>query len=154
MIEYALRQSYEEMKTTLTDAKYDLNNDELKKAVNYRVGTFLHWLIDSYERVEKFAVVSQDDKSFFSGLRYANNKLKHDTNTIKIYQRTGGFSFPISFPLSIPAIEFKWCGYENEANAKYKNQFDNYARFIQDTDIMETSEKALSIIDALSTNGM
>ncbi len=64
MIEYALRQSYEEMKTTLTDAKYDLNNDELKKAVNYRVGTFLHWLIDSYERVEKFAVVSQDETRY------------------------------------------------------------------------------------------
>lgn len=153
MIEYALNQSCDEMKTTLSDAKHDLNNDDLKKAVNYRVGTFLHWLIDSYERLEKLADVSQDDKSFFSGLRYANNKLKHDLNTIKIYKRTGGFSFPISFPMSIPAIEFKWSVYENEANAKYKNQFDNYVRFIQDTDIIEISEKALSIIDTLNSKG-
>lgn len=150
MIEYALRQSYEEMKTILIDAENDLNNDELKKAVNYRVGTFLHWLIDSYERLEQLAIVSKDDKSFFSGLRYANNKLKHDANTIKIYQRTGGFSFPISFPLSIPVIEFKWCVYANEDNAKYLNQFNNYVRFIQDTDIIETAEKALLIIDVIN----
>ena len=151
MIEYALRQSYEEMKTILIDAENDLNNDELKKAVNYRVGTFLHWLVDSYDRLEleQLADISKDDKSFFSGLHYANNKLKHDINTIKIYQRTGGFSFPTSFPLSIPAIEFKWCVYANEYNAKYLNQFNNYVRFIQDTDILQTSEKALSIIDSL-----
>lgn len=151
MIEYALRKSYEEMKAALADAENDLNNDDLKKEVNYRVGTFLHWLIDSYERLEQLVVVSKDDKSFFSGLRYANNKLKHDINTIKIYQRTGGFSFPISFPLDIPAIEFKWCVYDSEANGKHINQFNNYVRFIQDNAIMETSEKALSIIDALNT---
>lgn len=150
MIEYALLQSYEEMKTILVNAKNDLNNDELKKAVNYRVGTFLHWLIDSYERLEQLTDVDKDDKSFFSGLRYANNKLKHDINTINIYQRTGGFSFPISFPLTIPAIEFKWCVYESETNEKYKNQFNNYVRFIQDTDIIEISEKALLIIDTLN----
>lgn len=152
MIEYALHQSFVEMKLTLSKAKNNPNNEELKKEVNYRVGTFLHWLIDAYERIESSSAVAQFDKSFFSGLRYANNKLKHDLNIIKVYQQTGGFSFPISFPFSSPITEYKCCIYEDETNEKYKKQYKNYARYIQNTNIIEICEKAFSIIDELYTN--
>lgn len=152
MIKYALSKSYDEMKSTLQVAGEDLNNEELKKEVNYRVGTFLHWLINNYERLEQSADVSHEDKSFFSGLRYANNKLKHDINAIKVYQRTGGFSFPMTFPLSIEAIQFKWCEYKREINPNYENQFKNYVRFIQGNEILQISEKALSIINSIREN--
>lgn len=155
MLDYALRRSFEEMKATLLAAKNNLNDNDIKEEVNYRVGTFLHWLIDNYERLEKVKGVNKindDIKSFFSGLRYANNKLKHDSDTINIYHRTGGFSFPFSFPLSIPEILFKWRVYDNEINEKYKKQHENYVSFIQDNEIIEVSEKALTIIDVILLN--
>ncbi len=64
MLDYALRRSFEEMKTTLFNAGNDLNSEELKKEVNFRVGTFLHWLIDNYKRLEKLTVINKDDSSF------------------------------------------------------------------------------------------
>lgn len=150
MFEYALSRSYEEMKFALSSALYDLNNEELKKEVNYRVGSFLHWSIDYYERLEKGANICADHKSFFSGLRYANNKLKHDLNSIQVYQRTGGFSFPLSFPFSIPSIEYKWYAFQYEPNKKYINQFNNYKLFISDKQIIEIADKALIIIKEYS----
>ena len=58
MLQYALKKSFEEMQTVIKLAEKDLNNDNLKKEVNYRVGTFLHWLIDYYEWLEKTYVGS------------------------------------------------------------------------------------------------
>jgi hypothetical protein len=149
MIQYALNRSYEEMKATLANARKDLNNDNLKKEVNYRVGTFLHWLIDCYDRLPKQAVANPADKSFFSALHYANNQLKHDLNTIKIYERIGGYKFPIKFPRSIPAIEFRWCKYLVEPNPRYQQQHENYVSFVQDKEIITIADRALSIIDSM-----
>lgn len=132
MLRYALNKSFEEMQAVIKLAESDLNNDELKKEVNYRVGTFLHWLLDYYEWLEKTqkGKLNKNDISFFSGLRYANNKLKHDPDVIQIYERTGGFSFPIIFPLSIEKIEFKWGRIHAGENSKYQNQYENYVTYI------------------------
>lgn len=150
MFEYALKKSYEEMKSVLSVASNDLNNEELKKEVNYRVGSFLHWIMDCNERLEK-TNIRQEDKSFFSGLRYANNKLKHDPNTIQVYHRTGGVFFPLAFPKFIPQIEFKWYAFQSELNVKYKNQFKNYKLYISNNPILEIANKSLSIINNIVT---
>lgn len=150
MFEYALSRSYEELKSVISSASTDLNNEGLKKEVNYRVGSFLHWCMDYYERLEKNANICENHKSFFSGLRYANNKLKHDTSIIQVYRRTGGFSFPISFPFSMPSIEFKWYAFQYETNKKYINQFNNYKLFISDKQIIEIADKVLIIIKEYS----
>lgn len=49
MLKYALSKSFSEMKSAIEVAAQELNNNELKKEVNFRVGTFLHWLLDTYE---------------------------------------------------------------------------------------------------------
>lgn len=84
---------------------------------------------------------------FFSGLRYANNKLKHDPTVIQIYERTGGFSFPITFPLSIEKIEFKWGKIDVEKNPKRQNQYNNYITYIEGKEIIIVSQKALKRLD-------
>lgn len=147
MLKYALDKSFEEMQITIEHAEQDLNNDKLKKEVNYRVGTFLHWLLDNYEWIEKTHTVcfEKEEKAFFSGLRYANNKLKHDTNVIQLYERDGGFSFPISFPFSSEIITFKWINIEEKDN-RYKKQHENYAHFINEQEIVPISKKALEIL--------
>ena len=70
MLQYAIKKSFEEMQSVIKLAETDLNNDELKKEVNYRVGTFLHWLLDYYERLEKIyeKKLDKNDISSFSGL--------------------------------------------------------------------------------------
>lgn len=52
MLKYALIKSFCEMKSAIEAATQELNNDDLKKEVNFRVGTFLHWLLDTYEYLE------------------------------------------------------------------------------------------------------
>ncbi len=134
---------------TIKLAEKDLNNDNLKKEVNYRVGTFLHWLIDYYEWLEKTYVGSIDksDIAFFSGLRYANNKLKHDPTVIQIYERTGGVSFPVTFPLVIEKIEFKWGKIDLEENPKYQKQYNNYITYIGGKEIITLSQQALKQLE-------
>lgn len=149
MLRYALNKSFEEMQIVIKSAESDSNNDELKKEVNYRVGTFLHWLLDYYEWLEKTYIgkLNKDDISFFSGLRYANNKLKHDPNVIQIYECTGGMTFPITFPLSIEKIEFKWGKIDLEKNSKYQNQYNNYITYVDGKEIITLSQYALKKLE-------
>ncbi len=67
MYKYAVTTSYSEMEKIIKVAEEDLNNEELKKEVNYRVGTFLHWLLDYYEYIEKTCnqKISENDSLFF-----------------------------------------------------------------------------------------
>ena len=46
MFRYAIDKSFAEMQETLEQAEQDLNNETLKKEVNFRIGTFLHWVFD------------------------------------------------------------------------------------------------------------
>jgi len=77
--------------------------------------------------------------------------LKHDLNVIQIYNWTGGLEIPLHIPLSIPPIVFKWCTYNEPSNPRFKDQHKYYVLYIQDNDIIEVSEKALSIIDSVNT---
>ncbi|MBU3227372.1 hypothetical protein [Clostridium algidicarnis] len=149
MFRYAVNKSFEEMKSVIIVAENNLNNNQLKKEVNYRIGTFLHWIFDYYDRIEKYVGkenIDKHDKKFFSGLRYANNKLKHDSSIIQIYQRTGGSLFPISFPLYIESIAFRWRFIDKEEDSKYMNQYNNYISYICEKEIIPISEQALSSI--------
>lgn len=79
MFGHALHKSYDELYFAIVIAKNNLNNDEIKIDVNYRLGTCLHWMMDLWERVEDNdeIQISQEHKTLFSAFRYANNELKH-----------------------------------------------------------------------------
>ena len=148
MLTYALNKSFIEMDLAINAATQNLNSNELKKDVNYRVGTFLHWLLDTYEYLQniKENPLSQNEKAFFSGLRYANNKLKHDVNVIQLYERTGGCSFPMQFPFVSEIITFRWTEIKEEKNPKWKKQHKNYQDHISHKEIISITEKALSLL--------
>lgn len=91
MFKYAIYTSYEELESALSQLKNNINNEELKKELEFRLGTYLHWILDAHERC------SIEHSAFFSGLRFANNNLKHSLELKKITERKGGFCFPICF---------------------------------------------------------
>lgn len=148
MFGYALRKSYDEFCSVVDCSKNDLNNDEIKKDVNYRLGTCLHWMMDLWERVasDEETQILQEHKALFSAFRYANNELKHGKTLVTLYQRTGGVSFPISFPLEIPPIAFRWAEIDLSL-PKYESQFKHYQDLLEGKDIVETVQDALHLID-------
>lgn len=147
MFRYAIDKSFAEMQETLEQAEQDLNNETLKKEVNFRIGTFLHWVFDYYEWLEKNNGnrLDQEDISFMSGLRYANNKLKHDAKVVQIYRRTGGFTFPLAFSFESEIISFKWGSIESQ-DTRNMNQYKNYNAYINNHEILCISEKVLEIL--------
>jgi len=144
MFKYCLDRSFDELCSSIEACGNDLNNPELKIEVSYRLGTCLHWLINSLERIVKNKIC-ETHKPYISALRYANNKLKHDVMLIELYQRSGGFTFPIRLTFIIPAITFRWLTLEN-SNSKYQEQFNNYKTFLQGKDLIETITEAKDII--------
>lgn len=145
MFIYGINKSFDELKEVLEKANADLNDEKLKKEVNFRLGTFLHWIVDCYDRLPR-EEIGQQERSFFSGLKYANNKLKHDPSIVKMCQRTGGFSFPMEFPLCIPEIAFCWGDIPFENNKKYQAQFKKYGCHISGKEVLPIAEQALKIV--------
>ena len=138
----------QELEEVLAMAKKDLNNPDLKNELSYRLGSCLHWIMDYQERVKtSFNDIPDEVISYFSALGYANNQLKHEVTLTRLYQRTGGFSFPISFPLVIPGIRFVWSlGSENQTG--HANQLANYKKHFDNNDVMKTIENTLNILEA------
>jgi hypothetical protein len=50
---YALNKSFAELCSSVNLAKQNLNDDDLKREVYFRLGSCLHWLMDGVERIEK-----------------------------------------------------------------------------------------------------
>lgn len=149
MFTHALKKSFEELLATINSAKTDLNNDELKTDVNFRLGTYLHWMMDCWERIEDNSTtpITQEHKALFSAFRYANNELKHGENLISLYKRTGGVSFPgFSFPMIIESIEFKWAVLDISEKG-HANQFKNYQSYLESKLIIDTVIEAKEVAE-------
>ena len=63
MFEYGVEMSNNEMNDAIQESLDDPFNKELNKAVEYKVGTHLHWLFDYFERVSNKMVT--EDVNFF-----------------------------------------------------------------------------------------
>jgi hypothetical protein len=147
MFAFAMQKSFEELSATIANATNDLNDANLKEEVNLRLGTYIHWMMDYWERIEKSdkVKITEDHKSLFSAFRYANNELKHGKNLVTLYQRTGGLSFPFSFPISFERIEFKWATLELSKKARL-SQFANYQSYLDGKPLLDTIIEAKDII--------
>lgn len=102
-LKYAMETSYaymvEEINSILSSSIYSV---EERQRLFYACGTCLHWILDYAERLD----ITEEDKKIISAFRFANNSLKHDRTLLEITKQTGGISFPITFPLSIPEKRF------------------------------------------------
>lgn len=73
--------------------------------------------------------------SLINGVRYAFNSFKHNMDFVKIYKKSGGITFPISFPLVFESVKFNW----TEADEKfkgYKSQKLKYKKLIEGKEIL------------------
>ena len=150
MFTYALQKSFEELFAAIDTAKKDWNNDELRKDANFRLGSYLHWIMDFWERIEKKATISSEDKSFFSAFRYANNKLKHGKELLALYNLSGGLEFTdFEFPFSSEPIELVWAEFE-KSEKEFENQFENYQAILQGKQIEDTINQSKEILNIIT----
>lgn len=64
--------------------------------------------------------------------------MKHSEKVVEITEQQGGFSFPISFPLTIPRREVVWSVVDN---GDKENQKINYRKYLVGKNVIETIEE-------------
>lgn len=140
-LKYAMEKSYaymvEEINSILSGTVYSF---EERQRLFYACGTCLHWILDYAERVN----VSEEDKKIISAFRFANNALKHDETLLEITEQIGGFTFPFSFPMEIPAKKVCWKDIED--NGKYENQYKNYINYLYGNSVIDTCRHIMDIL--------
>lgn len=104
------------------------------------VGNCVHSILDYAERVK----VDEEEKGLLSAFRYINNSLKHSEKVVEITDQQGGFSFPISFPLTIPRREVVWSVVDN---GDKENQKINYKKYLAGKNVIETCEDIIKILN-------
>lgn len=140
-LKFAVEKSYNYMVEEITDIlDGTIYSEEERQRLFYACGTCLHWILDYAERVNE----SEEDTKIISAFRFANNTLKHDKDLFEFTEQTGGFSFPMSFPLEIEKKEIRWKILED--NGKFESQYKNYVKLLQGKSVIETCENVIEIL--------
>ena len=138
---YAMKESFGRMQKEIHIVlKKSTVTDKDKNELFLRVGNCLHSILDYAERVE----VEEEEKGLLSAFRYVNNSLKHSKEVVEITEQQGGFSFPTSFPLTIPRREVVWSVVDN---GDIENQRRNYKKFLAGKNVIETCEEIIKILE-------
>ncbi|WP_195465066.1 hypothetical protein [Dorea longicatena] len=115
------------------------------------IGTALHWAIDCIDRIPDTQIM-EEHKKLFSGLRFANNCLKHNITFTKAH-KVRGHSYPYTYPycysmrfiwLSLDEIDV-WSSKENQ-RINYKNNFEGKNVYRTMSEIMNEIEKYYEIL--------
>lgn len=133
-----------------TEAAYkDLNSLEKKQAVFDSLNNTIHSLLDYWERIKKIDGISEEIKKKMRAFAYANNKLKHAYNLISVEDRKGGFTFPISFPLTTEKVRYEWADLEYipRDNSSQENDFIQYCCFLVQKEIIGSLKDIAFIIN-------
>lgn len=115
------------------------------------------WAVFLYDRVEK-GIVSEDDKSFMSGIKYIDNVLKHEKSVFELYSvQCPGVKIIIDAVdgengPDINSIEIEpqlvWGGLDNiPAKSKYIKQRENYFNYVKESGLLESINKMDMIIN-------
>ena len=115
------------------------------------IGTALHWVIDCIDRIPD-TQIKEEHKKLFSGLRFANNCLKHNITFTKAH-KAKGHGYPYDFPYDY-GTHFIWASldevnvWESKENQRtnYKNNFEGKNVFITMSEIMSEIEKYYDIL--------
>ena len=138
---YAMQKSYEYMKKEIDEITTgSIYSEAEMEKVFYACGTCLHWILDFAERVK----VPNADPKYISAFRFANNTLKHDSNLFEFTEQTGGFSFPMSFPLEIENKEIRWKTLNN--NGGYESQHENYKEYLEGKIVVDTCKEIIELL--------
>lgn len=95
---------------------------------------------------------SRDKKGqILFGLLHAYNSMKHNMDFIKIHEGEGGFEFPFEIPeegFEILPITVHWINAE-KVNEGYENQVDNYKKYVEGKEVLETFEQSLCFLNGI-----
>ena len=142
LFKYSLEKSFNEL---CSSVKADSKNPVSMQEIQFRLGTCLHWMINSWERIKQTSNInrSDDHNSYFSALEYANNQLKHSVKLVELSQTAvKGHTFPMRFPCRLGTIFFKWA----ELKPNKRDQFANYQGLLQGKDIIVTMQQGKDIV--------
>lgn len=138
---YAMTESFgrmqDEIQKVLEESTF---TEKDKNELFLCVGNCVHSILDYAERVK----VDEEEKGLLSAFRYINNSLKHSEKVVEITDQQGGFSFPISFPLTIPRREVVWSVVDN---GDKENQKINYKKYLAGKNVIETCEDIIKILN-------
>lgn len=84
------------------------------------------------------------------GLLHAYNSVKHNMNFIQIHKKEGGFQFPMEFPLDISPITVNWTKAGNILDEGWPVQKENYEKYIQGKEVLETIQLAMEFLKSES----
>lgn len=144
---YALQKAYQRLVEAL-----ELNHDgEIYAAT----GEMLLWMMTTNEwhikhQKERYKKIRNKSKTgqILFGLQHAYNSMKHNMNFIKIHEKEGGFEFPIEFPIESPPITVHWTSVDKLSEG-YEDQVENYTRYVEGKEVLETFEQALSFLNEM-----
>lgn len=89
------------------------------------IRNILNAIVSYYECCLKGLAKYNPEPDWLLACKFANNRLKHDGRVAEVGNKIGGISFPISFPIAIPAPDEVWRSFQNleESRNKYKDSF-------------------------------
>ena len=140
---YAMTESFEKIQVEI----YRILNmsaytEKEKNELFLVVSSCLHYILDYADRVD----IEKEHKKLLSAYRYANNSLKHCIEVKEITDQKGGIVFPIHFPIEISERIIVWSIIDN-GGEKVENQRNNYKKFLEGKDIVETCKYAIDILE-------
>ena len=158
---------YENLKSAVEE--YNHNPGSNLEYINAYLGSTLSAVVAYIDTVWKFeakdTMECQEDTGTYSNevgnqheqrrdelfvaCRYANNMIKHSEILISHIAQSGGFSFPIHFPLEIPAMRVVWKN--QHLDTKHKDQEEIYNRVFSGRGILETMDEVVEIIFKLKS---
>lgn len=110
------------------------------KYIDAYLAATIHALIDYADKY-----LDKDDEKI-QACRYANNSLKHHSSLITHKEITGGFSFPVEFPLYSEKIEVVW-NYDSSVKVRHKEQQIAFENHFAGKAILETLRPIMQLIE-------
>lgn len=141
--EYAMNSAYERLQQAI--------EVEREQEIYAAIGELLLWVLTTDKWHEKNNTYYRNirkgkERQTILGLKHAYNLMKHNMNFYKIHKKEGGVEFPIQFPLTIPEITVVWGEVIRDPSGHRKNQEDNYNKYIEEKEIIDTFDKVIGML--------
>lgn len=97
-------------------------------------------IISFLANLSRYRLYNKMNNDLLSGLQFAFNLTKHENTILSIKNvEDGCFTFPIEFPIEFPCNRVYWLDITGlDIKFKYKNQYENYLKFLSNKRIINT----------------
>ncbi len=142
---YSLEKSVNELEQVINDSIK--NNNQNYKEIYNSLGTTLLWIGSCLDRLKSVGVIyDENEGNYEQAFRGAYNAQKHSVSLVSFqHYKKGGISFPISFPLVIPAPNY-YFNKLDEKIIKFTDQIKTYNDILSNKPVMLEVKKMQQII--------